>query len=324
MSFLKKLKNKVLGKSDQEEYLSGFKRTSDSFSQGAEQLQKKFKKVDDEFLEELMIMLLESDIGYETAEKIIKQLKQYDKDYFINSFSRVMDFVVESMSNIYGEDEDHFTFINDEGIKVVLLVGVNGSGKTTSCAKLMARYKKEGHKVAAVAADTFRAGAIDQLASWGERLDVPVIKGIENGDPSAAVVDGCRYAKDNDIDILLIDTAGRLQNKKNLMIELEKMKRVLQREIPTAPSAVWLVIDSTTGQNGISQATVFLEATDVTGIILSKMDGTAKGGIIISIKNLLNLPVVYVGVGEREEDLIPFDIDSYLNSIAIGLENVRK
>lgn len=324
MSFLKKLKNKVLGKSDQEEYLSGFKRTSDSFSEGAEKLQKKFKKIDDEFLEELMILLLESDIGYETAEKIIKQLKQYDKDYFINSFSRVMDFVVESMSNIYGEDEDQFTFINDDGIKVVLLVGVNGSGKTTSCAKLMARYKKEGHNVAAVAADTFRAGAIDQLARWGEKLDVPVIKGIENGDPSAAVVDGCRYAKENDIDILLIDTAGRLQNKKNLMIELEKMKRVLQREIPTAPSAVWLVIDSTTGQNGISQASVFLEATDVTGIILSKMDGTAKGGIIISIKNLLNLPVVFVGVGEREEDLIPFDIDSYLNSIAVGLENVRK
>ncbi len=188
----------------------------------------------------------------------------------------------------------------------------------------MAKYKDEGHKVAAVAADTFRAGAIEQLAKWGERLDVPAIKGIENGDPSAAIVDGARYAKVNAIDILIIDTAGRLQNKKNLMIELEKMKRVLQREIPGAPSAVWLVIDSTTGQNGISQAAVFLEATDVTGIILSKMDGTAKGGIIIAIKNTLNLPVVFVGVGERTEDLIPFDIDSYLNSIAVGLENVRK
>ncbi|NLY63218.1 MAG: signal recognition particle-docking protein FtsY [Erysipelothrix sp.] len=324
MSFLSRLKNKVLGKDNQKEYLSGFKKTSDSLSKSAANLEKTFRKVDEDFLEQLMIMLLESDIGYETADKIVSELRQYDKEYIIASFSRVMEFVVESMANIYGQDEDQFSFINNDGIKVILLVGVNGSGKTTSAAKLMAKYKDEGHKVAAVAADTFRAGAIEQLAKWGERLDVPVIKGIENGDPSAAIVDGARYAKDNAIDILIIDTAGRLQNKKNLMIELEKMKRVLQREIPGAPSAVWLVIDSTTGQNGISQAAVFLEATDVTGIILSKMDGTAKGGIIIAIKNTLNLPVVFVGVGERTEDLIPFDIDSYLNSIAVGLENVRK
>lgn len=324
MSFLSRLKNKVLGKDNQKEYLSGFKKTSDSLSKSAANLEKTFRKVDEDFLEQLMIMLLESDIGYETADKIVSELRQYDKEYIIASFSRVMEFVVESMANIYGQDEDQFSFINNDGIKVILLVGVNGSGKTTSAAKLMAKYKDEGHKVAAVAADTFRAGAIEQLAKWGERLDVPVIKGIENGDPSAAIVDGARYAKDNAIDILIIDTAGRLQNKKNLMIELEKMKRVLQREIPGAPSAVWLVIDSTTGQNGISQAAVFLEATDVTGIILSKMDGTAKGGIIVAIKNTLNLPVVFVGVGERTEDLIPFDIDSYLNSIAVGLENVRK
>ncbi len=324
MSFLKKLKNKVLGKENKEEYLSGFKRTSDNFTLGADQLQKKFKKVDEEFLEELMILLLESDIGYETAELIVKQLKDYDRDYVIHNFARAMEFVVESMAAIYGKDDDNFSFINEDGVKVILLVGVNGSGKTTTCAKLMSKYKAEGHKVAAVAADTFRAGAIDQLARWGETLDIPVIKGIENGDPSAAIVDGCRYAKDNDIDILLVDTAGRLQNKKNLMNELEKMNRVIDREIPGAPHAVWLVIDSTTGQNGLSQASVFLESTNVNGIVLSKMDGTAKGGIIIGIKNVLELPVVFVGVGEKPSDLVEFDIDSYLYSIASGLDNVRK
>ena len=189
MSFLSRLKNKVLGKDNQKEYLSGFKKTSDSLSKSAANLEKTFRKVDESFLEQLMIMLLESDIGYETADKIVSELRQYDKEYIIASFSRVMEFVVESMANIYGQDEDQFSFINNDGIKVILLVGVNGSGKTTSAAKLMAKYKDEGHKVAAVAADTFRAGAIEQLAKWGERLDVPVIKGIENGDPSAAIVD---------------------------------------------------------------------------------------------------------------------------------------
>lgn len=324
MSFLKKLKNKVLGKESKKEHLSGFKKTSDNFSLGAEQLQKKFKRVDSAFLEELMIMLLESDIGYETAEKIVEELTEYNKKFFIHDFETVMNFIVESMSKIYGEHEDQFEFINNDGTKVILLVGVNGSGKTTSCAKLMQKYKDEGHTVAAVAADTFRAGAIDQLARWGERLDIPVIKGIENGDPSAAIVDGCRYAKEHSIDILLVDTAGRLQSKKNLMNELEKMHRVISREIPDAPHAVWLVIDATTGQNGLSQASLFLESTDVTGIILSKMDGTAKGGIIIGIKDTLNIPVVFVGIGEQPEDISEFNIDSYLFSIAEGLENVRK
>lgn len=324
MSFLSKLKDKVFKKENKEEYLTGFKKTSDNFTHGAIKLKENFKEVDERFLEELMILLLESDIGYETAEEVVGQLREYSKIFGINTFERSMDFVVESMASIYGEDDDHFEFINNDGVKVIMLVGVNGSGKTTTCAKLMNKYKNEGHKVAAVAADTFRAGAIDQLARWGETLDIPVIKGLENGDPSAAIVDGARYAKDHEIDILLIDTAGRLQNKKNLMAELEKMNRVLKREIPTAPNAVWLVIDSTTGQNGLSQASVFLESTEVTGIILTKMDGTAKGGIIIGIKDTLKLPVVFVGVGEKPTDLIPFDIESYLYSIATGLDNARK
>lgn len=324
MSFLNKLKQAVFGKENKDEYLTGFKKTSDNISKRARELKENFTSVNDEFLEELMILLLESDIGYETAEEVVGQLREYSKIFGIDTFERSMDFIVESMASIYGEDEDQFEFLNDDGVKVILLVGVNGSGKTTTCAKLMHKYKKEGHNVAAVAADTFRAGAIDQLARWGDHLDIPVIKGLENGDPSAAIVDGARYAKDNNIDILLVDTAGRLQNKKNLMAELEKMNRVLKREIPTAPNAVWLVVDSTTGQNGLSQASVFLEATDVTGIILSKMDGTAKGGIIIGIKDTLKLPVVFVGVGEKPTDLVPFDVESYLYSIATGLDNAGK
>ncbi len=323
MGFLKGLKNKVLGKDNKDQYLSGFKKSSDAFSDGANELAKKFKRVDAEFLEEFMVLLLESDIGFETAEKIIKRLEKYNKDYTIRNFRVAMDFVIESMADIYGEQQDNFEFLNEKGPKVILLVGVNGSGKTTTAAKLMHKYKSEGLKVAAVAADTFRAGAIEQLAKWGERLDVPVIKGIENGDPSAALVDGARYAKENEVDILICDTAGRLQTKKNLMQELSKMHRVIDREIPKAPHAVWLVIDATTGQNGLSQAQVFLESTNVTGIILSKMDGTSKGGIIIGIKNVLDLPVVFVGLGETPDDLEEFDIDNYLYGITQGLDYVR-
>ena len=324
MGFLKRLKDSVLGKDSKDQYLSGFKKTSDVFTEGAEELAKRFKRVDDEFLEDFMNLLLQSDIGYETAEKIIKRLRQYNKDYTIRNFRIAMEFVIESMADIYGEQQDNFEFLNDDGIKVILLVGVNGSGKTTSAAKLMSKYKNEGYSVAAVAADTFRAGAIEQLAKWGQRLDVPVIKGLENGDPSAALVDGARFAKENNIDILICDTAGRLQTKKNLMLELSKMRRVLDREIPGSPHAVWLVIDATTGQNGLSQAEVFLESTKVTGIILSKMDGTSKGGIVIGIKNVLDLPVVFVGVGEKPEDIEEFDINSYLFGITQGLDYVKK
>lgn len=320
MSFLKKIKNAVLKKENKDQYLSGFKKSSDVFTQGAKTLSKNFKRVDNKFLEDFMVLLLQSDIGLKTAEKIIKQLKEYDQKYFIRNFDVAMEFVIESMADIYGKQENSFEFLNKNGVKVILLVGVNGSGKTTTAAKLMSKYKSEGFKVAAVAADTFRAGAIDQLVKWGERLQVPVIKGRENGDPSAALVDGARFAKKNKIDILICDTAGRLQNKKNLMKELSKMHRVLNREIPDAPHAVWLVVDATTGQNGLSQAEVFLEATNVTGIILAKMDGTSKGGIVISIKNILNLPVVFVGVGEQPEDLQEFEIEGYLLGITQGLD----
>ena len=282
-----------------------------------------FHGVDDDFLEQLTIVLLESDVGIELADLICERLKKKCDEYPGITFHWAMNFLLEIMKDIYDEIPDAPIVFNDNGPTVILLKGVNGSGKTTTAAKLASMYTDQGKKVALVAADTFRAGAIDQLAEWGERLNCPVIKGRENGDPSAAIVDGCRFAKEKGADILLCDTAGRLQNKANLMQELAKMKRVSSREIEGAPHDTWLVLDATTGQNGLTQAQVFAESTKLTGIILSKMDGTAKGGIILAIKYKLHLPVYFIGLGEHPEDLRPFDLDSYLYSISEGLKDVQ-
>ena len=223
------------------------------------------------------------------------------------------------MAELYNAHEDRSFQENADGPTVILMVGVNGSGKTTTTAKLAKRFTEANKSVVLAAADTFRAGAVDQLAKWAQRLDLPCIKGRENGDPSAVLVDACRYAKEHHADIVIGDTAGRLQNKANLMKELEKMKRVTAKEIPGAPHEVWLGIDATTGQNGISQASVFMETTDVSGIILTKTDGTAKGGIVIAIRDLLGLPVTYIGLGEGVDDLRPFDINAYLYGLCEGI-----
>ena len=204
---------------------------------------------------------------------------------------------------------------------VILMVGVNGSGKTTTTAKLVKYYKDQGKKVCVAAADTFRAGAVDQIETWAERLGVECIKGRPNQDPSSVLVDACRRAKETGADMLIADTAGRLQNKQNLMNELTKMHRVCEREIEGAPHETWLVLDATTGQNGILQAHQFTEATNVTGIILTKMDGTAKGGVVMAIRDGLELPVRFLGLGEKPEDLRPFDLDLYLYGITKGLED---
>jgi fused signal recognition particle receptor len=322
MSFLSKLKEKFLGKKDKAQYLSGFAKSRQAFGERLSTLQDKFDgSLTDEFLEELTIVLLESDVGIETADLICDQLKERSEEYPSITFQWAMNLLIEIMEEIYEEVPDKPVSFNEEGPTVIFLEGVNGSGKTTTAAKLAQMYQKEGKTVAFTAADTFRAGAIDQLAEWGERLNVPVIKGREGGDPSAAIVDGCRYAKEHQIDILICDTAGRLQNKAGLMNELSKMNRVAEREIPGAPHDTWLVLDATTGQNGLSQAEVFDEATSLSGIILTKMDGTAKGGIVIAIKHKLHLPVLYLGLGEHPEDLRPFDLESYLYSISEGLNN---
>ena len=320
MSFLDKLKETFSRKDDRAIYLSGFKKSKDSLGGALNEMKLKYKGVNDEFLEQLTIVLLEADVGIELADMICEKLRETSNLYVNVTFHWAMNFLIQTMKEIYEETPDTPIVFNETGPTVIFLEGVNGSGKTTTCAKLAAMYQKEGKTVAFAAADTFRAGAIDQLAEWGERLNVPVIRGRENGDPSAVIVDACRYAKENSIDILLCDTAGRLQNKQGLMNELSKMNRVASREIEGAPHNTWLVLDATTGQNGLAQAEIFDQATDLNGIILTKMDGTAKGGIIISIKHRLHLPVRYIGLGEHPEDLRPFDLDAYLYSISEDLQ----
>ena len=323
MSFLSKLKDKFFGKEEEEKavYLSGFKKAKQTFGDQLSEMEYEFKGVDDDFLEQLTIILLESDVGIETADLICDRLKEKCTDFPGLTFHWAMNFLIEIMQDVYNEYPDTDIVYNENGPTVILLEGVNGSGKTTSAAKLAQMYMNQGKTVAFVAADTFRAGAIEQLAKWGEKLGVHCIKGRENGDPSAAIVDGCRYSKENNIDILLCDTAGRLQNKINLMNELAKMNRVSAREIEGAPHNTWLVLDATTGQNGLAQAEVFAQSTKLSGIILTKMDGTAKGGIVLAIKHKLHVPVLFIGLGEQPQDLRPFSLDSYLYSISEGLDH---
>lgn len=322
MSFLDTLKEKFKKRDDQAIYLSGFKKAKDSMGEKLNELAYKYKGINDDFLEELTIVLLESDVGIETADEICERLRQKAKQYSVITFRYAMSFLMEIMKDLYNETPiPELSY--DHDINVIFLVGVNGSGKTTSCAKLIRYFQDQGKTVGVVAADTFRAGAIEQLARWAEKLGVHCVKGKEQSDPSSVLVDGCRWAKENKVDILLCDTAGRLQNKQNLMNELAKMHRVVTREIEGAPHHVWLVLDSTTGQNGLSQAKIFQEATQVSGIILSKMDGTAKGGIVLAIKNILHIPVYFIGLGEKETDLRPFDLDSYLYSISEGIQHVQ-
>lgn len=321
MGIFSKLKQAFSSKDDSDRYLKGLDKSKKSFSEKIRRLALNFTGVNDDFLEELMIVLLEADIGIKTAQKIIDQVENRAMDRKLKSFDEITECLIEVMGELYHRDDDKEFAYAENGPTVILMVGVNGSGKTTTTAKLAKRFLEDGKSVAVAAADTFRAGAIDQLEEWANRLNIPCVKGRENGDPSAALVDACRYAKENNIDVLIGDTAGRLQNKTNLMNELSKMRKVVEREIPGAPHEVWLVIDATTGQNGISQAQLFLEATNITGIILTKMDGTAKGGIIIAIRDLIGLPVKFIGLGETYDDLRPFDIDSYLYGLCEGLVN---
>lgn len=321
MGIFSKLKQAFGSNEDQDRYLSGLNKSKKSFSQRIRKLALGFSGVNEEFLEELMIALLEADIGIKTAQKIVDAVENEAMDRHLKTFGEISECLVEQMEKLYTSYEDRAFNENANGPTVILMVGVNGSGKTTTTAKLAKRFIENDKSVVLAAADTFRAGAVDQLAKWAERLNLPCIKGRENGDPSAVLVDACRYAKEHHSDIVIGDTAGRLQNKANLMKELEKMKRVVAKEIPGAPHEVWLVIDATTGQNGISQASVFMETTDVSGIILTKTDGTAKGGIVIAIRDLLGLPVTYIGLGEGVDDLRPFDINAYLYGLCEGLFN---
>ena len=273
----------------------------------------KYTKIDDEYFEELEQLLIMADIGVNTVMNFMDRLKSRVKSEHITDTKTLNEVIIDELFIIYVEGESLTDKIKmaESGPTVILMVGVNGVGKTTTIGKLANKYNEEGKKVMLIAADTFRAGAVEQLKVWADRTN-SVFYGKENTDPAGVIYDGLEMAKKEAADIVLIDTAGRLQNKVNLMKELEKMNKVIAKIIPNAPHETLLVIDATTGQNGIMQAKSFKEITNITGIVLTKLDGTAKGGIVLAIKEDVKIPVKFIGLGEGINDLKPFDIESYI------------
>ncbi|PQD95892.1 signal recognition particle-docking protein FtsY [Pradoshia eiseniae] len=316
MSFFKKLKEKFSEQTTTttEKFKQGLTKTRNSFSEKVNDLVARYREVDEDFFEELEDVMIQADIGVETVMELIDKLKFEVKRRNIKDTSEVQSVISEKLVEIYesGEESSAEMNIQEDALTVVLFVGVNGVGKTTTIGKLAHKYKAEGKKVLLAAGDTFRAGAIEQLEVWGERVGVEVIKQGAGSDPAAVMYDAVQAAKSRKADILLCDTAGRLQNKVNLMKELEKVKKVIEREIPGAPHEVLLVLDATTGQNALMQTKTFKEATDVSGIVLTKLDGTAKGGIVIAIRNELGIPVKFVGLGEQMDDLQEFDSEQFV------------
>lgn len=300
-------------KEETEQYEKGLKKSRVSFTRRLNELLANFRYEDEEFFEELEDLLIESDVGFEATMHIADTLRYESKVQNVKSMKDAERVIVQTMVDMYGEtNPDHHYFNeNKDGLTVVLFVGVNGVGKTTTIAKMAHEYIEKGQKVVMAAGDTFRAGAIEQLHVWGDRVGAEVVSTKQGGDPAAVVYDGIETARNSGADLLLIDTAGRLQNKKNLMNELEKMKRVISREIPDAPHETLLVLDATTGQNALNQAKIFKETTNVSGIVLTKMDGTAKGGIVLAIGKELGIPVKFVGLGETMNDLHPFDTEKF-------------
>ncbi|MEH7337064.1 signal recognition particle-docking protein FtsY [Priestia megaterium] len=316
MSFFKKLKEKITMQTDSvtQKFKDGLSKTRNSFSERLNDLVSRYRQVDEEFFEELEEILISADVGVATVLGLIDDLKSEVKRRNIKDPQDVQAVISEKLIDIYESGEEQIGELNmqQNDLTVILFVGVNGVGKTTTIGKIAHKFKQEGKKVVMAAGDTFRAGAIEQLEVWGERVGVDVIKQSAGSDPAAVMYDAVQSAKARKADVLLCDTAGRLQNKVNLMKELEKVKRVIEREIPGAPHEVLLVLDATTGQNALSQAKTFSEATNVTGIVLTKLDGTAKGGIVLAIRNELKLPVKFVGLGEKVDDLQPFDTEQYI------------
>ena len=324
MGFFSQIKEKFVGKSakQNEKYVAGLDRSNSTFSDRINELAARFREINDEYFEELENILIMSDVGVSMVMKIVEEIKNEVRLQNITDPKEINEIIVDKMFVIYANDSVMTTKINyaEEGLTVILMVGVNGAGKTTTIGKLANRIvNDDGKKVMVAAGDTFRAGAIDQLAVWAQRVGVDIVKGKEGGDPSAVVFDALKQAKEKNVDVLICDTAGRLQNKVNLMNELEKMNRIIKREVPDAPHETLLVIDATTGQNGVSQAVEFSKITDVSGLVLTKMDGTAKGGIVLSIKDQLNIPVKFIGLGESVDDLQEFDLDQYIYGLCKNL-----
>ncbi|MCD7905264.1 MAG: signal recognition particle-docking protein FtsY [Clostridiales bacterium] len=291
---------------------SGLQKTRDNILSGVDRVLKGFTEIDDDLYDELEEALIMADIGVETSLEIIGRVKDIVKKEKIKEVPKVKELIIRVISDMLSADDEALELPSPS---IILVIGVNGVGKTTTIGKLTSYYKSEGKSVMLAAADTFRAAAIDQLMVWGERNDVTVIKHAENSDPAAVVFDAVSAAKNRKTDILICDTAGRLHNKKNLMEELKKISRVISRENEAAHKEVFLVLDATTGQNALQQAKLFKEAADITGIILTKLDGTAKGGIIIAIKNELKIPVRFIGVGEGIDDLRPFNAGEFAKAL---------
>lgn len=306
-----------------QKYDEGLKKSRHTFGERINALFANFRTVDENFFDDLEEMLIESDVGYETAVTISDALREEVKLKNVKKTNEVSRVIVEKLVDLYGEagesEDNSLHYAEDAEPTVFLFVGVNGAGKTTTIGKLAHRYQQQGKKVLLAAGDTFRAGAIEQLQEWGRRVDVPVIASKAGSDPASVVFDAVKEAKAQGSDILLVDTAGRLQNKVNLMKELAKIKRVIQKELPKAPQEVLLVLDATTGQNALSQAKQFNETTQVSGIVLTKLDGTAKGGIVLAIRNELHIPVKMVGLGEKMDDLQDFEPNEFIYGLFKGL-----
>ena len=320
MGLFNKLKNIFSKKSEEEKvnedvkkYDEGLEKTRTEFVSKLNLLGIKYTKVNEEYFEELENLLIMADIGVKTVMDFIDRLRKRVKQENITDTKYLNEVIVDELFIIYVNNESITDKINmaESGPTVILMVGVNGVGKTTTIAKLAHKYKSEGKRVMMIAGDTFRAGAVEQLKIWADRTD-SLFYGRENNDPAGVIFDGLVKAKEENADIVLIDTAGRLHNKVNLMKELEKINKVIGNQISNAPHETLLVIDATTGQNGIMQAASFKEITNITGIVLTKLDGTAKGGIVLAIKEAVNIPVKFVGLGEKMTDLIPFDIENYI------------
>ncbi|KRN05232.1 signal recognition particle-docking protein FtsY [Liquorilactobacillus sucicola DSM 21376 = JCM 15457] len=328
MGFFDKLKRAFSGEEKEqrseetEKYDKGLEKSRKTFGDKLNELFANFRTVDEDFFDNLEETLIEADVGFDTAVRISDELKQEVKLKNVKSKADVSRTIIEKLVNLYEEEgsgEDKELHFAENGLTVFLFVGVNGVGKTTTIGKLAHRYKQEGKKVMLAAGDTFRAGATEQLVEWGRRVDVTVVRGPEKSDPASVVFDAIKRAKKENYDVLLVDTAGRLQNKVNLMNELAKISRIITREIPEAPQEILLALDATTGQNALTQAKQFKDVTKVTGIVLTKLDGTARGGIVLAIRNELHLPVKLVGLGEKMDDLRDFAPEEFVLGLFKGL-----
>ena len=304
----------------QEKYDRSLKKTRTGFGARLNAFFANFRSVDEEFFEELEELLIMSDVGVQVASNLTEELRYEAKLENAKKPDALRRVIIEKLVELYEKDGNYDESIHfQDGLTVMLFVGVNGVGKTTSIGKLAYRYKQAGKKVMLVAADTFRAGAVAQLAEWGRRVDVPVVTGPEKADPASVVFDGMERAVAEGIDILMIDTAGRLQNKDNLMAELEKIGRIIKRVVPEAPHETFLALDASTGQNALVQAKEFSKITPLTGIVLTKIDGTARGGVVLAIREELNIPVKLIGFGEKIDDIGEFNSENFMKGLLEGL-----